>query len=41
MNAYNIDWKKVDIDKIKNTPVFLYHGDSDYMIKSTYANATY
>lgn len=32
MNAMKIDWSKVDVDKIKKVPKFIYHGDSDSTI---------
>ena len=43
MNALKVpDWKNIpDIDAKKKMPVFMYHGESDDMIKHTIAKQTY
>ena len=42
MNAMKIDWATVPkLEEKKKTPIFLYHGDSDEMIKHTIAQQTY
>ena len=37
----NIDWKYVDVEDKKKTPVLLYHGTDDEMIPIDFAAATY
>lgn len=42
MHSLDADWEKeIDMDLVKQTKVFLYHGKSDPMIPVTYAKKAY
>jgi predicted esterase len=41
MNAMKTDWTGIDINRITKTPLFMYHGDEDIMVKMEYAEHSY